>query len=173
MPVYSDYEAFEYLKRRDRGLKDERPFVGMRPGEDAGLVFDSMFECGNLDTVVQVAEQEFELYIRPDANTAGYFLWYYFTVQAQTKRTVRLHLMNFTKSEGLYAQGMQPLVYVEQMPAWGWHRAGDKVKFGESSLNRRKGGKRTYFSLSFSYTFRFPGKRRSSPTPSLTPTPTS
>ena len=159
MPVYSDYEAFEYLKRRDRGLKDERPFVGMRPGEDAGLVFDSMFECGNLDTVVQVAEQEFELYIRPDANTAGYFLWYYFTVQAQAKRTVRLHLMNFTKSEGLYAQGMQPLVYVEQMPAWGWHRAGDKVKFGESSLNRRKGGKRTYFSLSFSYTFRFTGEK--------------
>lgn len=159
VPAYSDYEAFEFMKRRDRGLKDERPFVGMRPGADAGLVFDSSFECGNLDKVVQVAEHDFELYIRPDANTAGYFLWYYFTVQTQSKRTVRLHLMNFTKSEGLYAQGMQPLVYVEQMPAWGWHRAGDKVKFGESGLNRRKGGKRAYFSLSFSYTFRFPGEK--------------
>lgn len=159
VPTYNDYEAFEYLKRRDRGLKDDRPFVGMRPGEECGLVFDSMFECGNLDRVVQVGEQEFELYIRPDANTAGYFLWYYFSLQSESRRTVRLHIMNFTKSEGLYAQGMQPLVYVEQMPAWGWHRAGDKLKFEESSLNRRIDGKREYSSFSFSYTFRFPSQK--------------
>lgn len=158
-PNCDDYDAFEYMMKRDSGLKDDRPFVGMQPGLSMGLTFDSAFECGNLDKVIALSNSEFDLYIRADVNTAGYFMWYYFSVHTESRRTIRLNIVNFTRSEGLYKQGMMPMAYVEQMPAWGWHRAGEKVKFGESRLNRRVEGKRTYYSLSFSYTFQLPGQK--------------
>jgi hypothetical protein len=34
--------------------------------------FDSYFESGNIDTVIQTSPHEFDLYIRPDANTKGH-----------------------------------------------------------------------------------------------------
>lgn len=50
-----------------------RPFLGMTPSKVLGfcesLHFDSYFENGNLDIVMQKAEQEYDLYIRPDTNT--------------------------------------------------------------------------------------------------------
>ena len=35
------------------------------------LEFDSMFECGNLDKVVMVTANEYDLYMRADSNTRG------------------------------------------------------------------------------------------------------
>lgn len=35
-------------------------------------IFDSNFESGNLDMVVQVAPREFDLYMRVDSNTRGH-----------------------------------------------------------------------------------------------------
>jgi hypothetical protein len=39
---------------------------------DSELVFDSKFESGNLDRVVKIGESEYDLYMRPDANTRGH-----------------------------------------------------------------------------------------------------
>ena len=40
--------------------------------------FDSQFESGNLDMVVQTSETDFNMYLRPDTNTRGYCNWFYF-----------------------------------------------------------------------------------------------
>ena len=45
------------------------------------LVFDSKFESGNLDRVVKIGELEYDLYMRPDANTRGHNQWYYFSIE--------------------------------------------------------------------------------------------
>lgn len=45
----------------------------MKDGIDENeLYFDSQFECGNLDKVVKVKENEYDLYIRADSNTFGH-----------------------------------------------------------------------------------------------------
>lgn len=36
------------------------------------LEFDSSFECGNLDKVVMVTPDEYDLYMRVDSNTKGH-----------------------------------------------------------------------------------------------------
>ena len=45
-----------------------------------GITFDSFFESGNLDCVIQVDSHEYDLYLRVDSNTRGHFLWYNFKV---------------------------------------------------------------------------------------------
>ena len=40
--------------------------------------FDSDFESGNLDLVIQRSKNEFDLYMRVDTNTQGHTNWYYF-----------------------------------------------------------------------------------------------
>lgn len=154
MPRYQALEAFRYLHQRDHRLHDSRPFQGMAPACD--LLFDSTFESGNLDKAVKIGEDEFELYMRADANTRGHHQWYYFSVTVQNPRTVRFHILNFTKNESLYSQGMLPVVRIEDLPDLGWHRAGHDVRYGPSPLNRTQ--RRTYFSLSFSYSFQQAGK---------------
>jgi cytosolic carboxypeptidase protein 2/3 len=73
---------------------EERPFVGMNPEieqnehksinptmfKNPSLIFDSLFECGNLDMVVQIRENEYDLYMRVDSNTRGHHQWFYFSV---------------------------------------------------------------------------------------------
>ena len=44
------------------------------------LIFDSMFESGNLDIAVQVQPEEFNLYLKADTNTRGYCNWFFFKV---------------------------------------------------------------------------------------------
>ena len=154
VPRYQALEAFRYLHQRDTRLQDFRPFQGTTP--DCDLHFDSTFESGNLDKAVQTAEDEFELYMRADANTRGHHQWYYFAVTVASPRTVRFHILNFTKNESLYSQGMLPVVKAEALPHLGWHRAGLEVRYGPSKLNRSQ--RRAYFSLSFSYSFEPAGK---------------
>lgn len=36
------------------------------------LYFDSCFESGNLDRVVMVAPNEYDIYMRPDSNARGH-----------------------------------------------------------------------------------------------------
>lgn len=52
----------------------------MNPNVLSNVSFDSHFESGNLDTVVQVGEWEYDLFVRADTNTKGHFTWYNFTM---------------------------------------------------------------------------------------------
>lgn len=87
----------------------ERPFTGMNPQYEGALRFDSQFESGNLDLVVQVSECEYDLFMRVDSNTKGHLSWYNFKVWG-LQRSVRLNICNFTKSKCLYSKGMRPYV---------------------------------------------------------------
>ena len=44
------------------------------------LQFDSNFECGNLDLVVKVAYNDYDLFMRVDSNTRGHTCWFLFKV---------------------------------------------------------------------------------------------
>lgn len=147
-PVTISLDVFEFLYRRDSRLQDLRPFVGMSSGTHS-VVFESKFESGNLDRVVQLGEREYDLYMRPDANTKGYFQWFYFSAEAKDEREVRFNILNFAKTESLYKQGMLPVVLSQARK--GWHRAGTDVQYAPSKLTQM--GSRNLYTLSFTYKF--------------------
>jgi hypothetical protein len=53
----------------------------MNPKEsNSRIIFDSVFEAGNLDAAIQVGELEYDLLMRVDSNTRGHFSWFNFKV---------------------------------------------------------------------------------------------
>ena len=158
VPNYPTMQVYEYLHRRDQILKDPRPFVGMNPDCDpTDLEFDSTFESGNLDLAVKAKDMEYDLYMRTDANTRGHRQWYYFSATPQVPGEVRFNILNFTKNESLYSQGMMPCVYDEGEPELGWHRAGMNIRYKTSKINPFT--RRCYYCLTFSYVFKNIGKK--------------
>ena len=77
----------------------------MNPDVDCDFEFNSKFESGNLDMVVQSGPNEFDCFMRVDSNTIGHIQWFYFSVanvKAEVGTTIRLNLVNFTKKNSLY-----------------------------------------------------------------------
>lgn len=139
------------------GKRDTRDFTGMNPHKTDELTFDSRFESGNLDRVVKTKANEYDLYMRADANTRGHNQWYYFKVCNKLPQTVKFTVVNFTKADSLYSQGMQPCVYSKKACASGlsrgWHRAGEQVNYSYSKISRFSIKRRNYWQLSFTYFF--------------------
>ena len=74
------------------------------------LVFDSAFESGNLDMAIKVKELDYDLFMRVDTNTKGHHQWFYFSVKHSStfyRKAVRFNIVNFTKEDSLYNQGMR------------------------------------------------------------------
>ena len=149
LPATVSLDVFEFLHQRDARLQDRRPFQGMSPGVHP-VIFDSQFESGNLDRVVHIREYEYDLYLRADANTKGYYQWFYFSAESRDAREITLNILNFTKSESLYRQGMKPVV-LSQTQKRGWRRTEGEVKYGISKLTSV--ASRVFYTLSFTYKF--------------------
>lgn len=67
------------------------------------LQFDSRFESGNLDCVVKVSEEEYDLFLRIDSNTKGHIFWFNFSVgNGKVGSVIRFNICNLTKSKSLY-----------------------------------------------------------------------
>ena len=69
-----DAYEFEFPTQATKIKKSDPPraFVGMNPALSGDIKFDSNFESGNLDEVVQISKTEFDLYMRVDTNTRGH-----------------------------------------------------------------------------------------------------
>lgn len=139
------------------GKQDSRDFEGMGPYTTEDLTFDSCFESGNLDRVVKIKADEYDLYMRTDANTRGHNQWYFFKVCNKQPQTIKFSIVNFTKRDSLYSQGMQPCVYSKKACttglSQGWHRAGDHVSYSYSKISRFSSRNRNYWQLTFTYNF--------------------
>nr|CAG4718011.1 unnamed protein product [Naegleria fowleri] len=83
------------------------------------LLFDASFECGNLERVIRVDENEYDLYIRGDTNAQNKKMWFYFKVSNVSKnQKVLFTITNLSKNKSLYRQGMTPLVSSTSRPKW-------------------------------------------------------
>jgi hypothetical protein len=57
--------------------------------------------------------------MRVDSNTKGHTSWYFFKVfNIKKKKKIRFNIINFTKNNGLYAEGMKPYVFRTSKMAW-------------------------------------------------------
>ena len=148
LPSHSVYMLID-ITRQCQKLK--QPYIqseGMTKNfKDGPLIFDSYFESGNLDIVVKVGETEYDLYMRTDTNARGNHQWFYFSVQAKEQRTIRFNILNFTKKDALYTQGMRIATFSEkkaqranigELPELyaGWHRGGENIIYKLSKLSR-------------------------------------
>lgn len=96
----------------------ERPFCGQHWEAEEGLHFNSFFESGNLDSVIQVTvcviqvgSQEYDLFMRVDTNTRGHLQWFNFKVSnLRPNEQYKLNICNFQKSKTLFSRGSKPYV---------------------------------------------------------------
>ncbi|XP_032872401.1 cytosolic carboxypeptidase 3-like, partial [Amblyraja radiata] len=124
--------------------------------QDSTLIFESRFECGNLQRALKVGEREYTLVLRTDMYTARHTQWFYFQVR-NTRRSLpyRFTIVNLMKPSSLYNRGMRPLLYSArdaQDGGRGWRRVGDQINYYRNG--HVSGGGRQYFSLT--WTFQFP-----------------
>ncbi|KAF5273517.1 hypothetical protein FQR65_LT17158 [Abscondita terminalis] len=123
------------------------------------LVFESRFECGNLRKAIQVEQFEYELFLNPDTYTTKGFQWFYFEVanmMAGVKYT--FNIMNFSKSNSSYMEGMHPLMFSfndYHLFGIGWKRTDGKVMY-YNNYYINKSDNVEYRTLSFSVTFQYP-----------------
>ncbi|XP_050746471.1 cytosolic carboxypeptidase Nna1 isoform X6 [Drosophila biarmipes] len=103
----------------------------MNPEEYDGLEFESRFESGNLAKAVQITPTYYELYLRPDLYTSRSKQWFYFRVRrTRRKMLYRFSIVNLVKSDSLYNDGMQPVMYSTlgaKEKSEGWRRCGDNI----------------------------------------------
>eukprot|EP00055_Hartaetosiga_balthica_P016386 m.103392 g.103392 ORF g.103392 m.103392 type:complete len:1433 (+) comp9094_c0_seq2:74-4372(+) len=131
----------------------ERDGVCDGVGADA-LVFESRFECGNLQSAMKIGPTSYKLLLQRDLYTRRHTQWFYFSIEntrANTQYT--FHLMNLLKNDSLYNHGMQPVVFSQRQydeKGIGWHRDGDDVAYFKNHIPY-KGTDRRYYTLTFSY----------------------
>ena len=138
------------------------------------MIFDSNFECGNLDKVSIVSLTEYNLFLNVDTNTKGHSLWFYFAVTNTEKyKTVTFHILNCTKPIPLFKIGMRPLVFSEiEYEKGGAEWIPDTFDAFYAKNNIPKNplpigivqaatavNLNTYYTLTFSYTFKHSGDR--------------
>ncbi|XP_077819001.1 cytosolic carboxypeptidase 2 isoform X8 [Macaca mulatta] len=129
--------------------------VTLQGPEDNTLLFESRFECGNLQKAVRVDTYEYELTLRTDLYTNRHTQWFYFRVQNTRKdATYRFTIVNLLKPKSLYTVGMKPLLY-SQMDAntrnIGWRREGNEIKYYKNNMDD---GQQPFYCLT--WTIQFP-----------------
>ncbi|KAB0799155.1 hypothetical protein PPYR_07035 [Photinus pyralis] len=101
--------------------------------EEESLKFESRFESGNLAKAIKITAIYYELYLRTDLYTNKHMQWFYFKVTHMKKGIVyRFSIVNMTKDESLYNDGMKPLLYSTkdaQLHNVGWRRCGDNITY--------------------------------------------
>ncbi|KAE8893886.1 Cytosolic carboxypeptidase 3 [Phytophthora fragariae] len=132
---------------------------------DDTLVFDSLFEGGNLQRAERIfrktptssshmPQHEYEMLIHPDIKNGAYRQWFYFEVRnGRPGATYRFALVNLAKSGALFGQGLQPVVYSEHDAATkgvGWRHRGTHVRYDVATCPNAQPGANA---LTFHYQF--------------------
>jgi len=152
------------------------PPSGLGPPFEHSLTFDSEFESGNLLRAVQKGDYEYDLCLRSDLHTPGHTQWFYFAVSnthnpacvaaAKDKGVpvapvkVRFNIVNLTKPDSLFNQGMKPVVYScnsASSKGQSWIRSGSRISYFGNTFTRNNSageGVACYFTLTFTLEFK-------------------
>ncbi|CAK61401.1 unnamed protein product (macronuclear) [Paramecium tetraurelia] len=131
---YSSLSSYPFKRATTIPNKPQFPFLGMNPTYFNRIKFNSIFESGNLDIVIQVSEFEYDLYMRVDGNTQGHTSWYNFELSGLNQgEKIQLNICNFTKSHRLYERGMKP--YIWRSTTQEWLQGGDNIQYKQFQNN--------------------------------------
>lgn len=119
--------------------------------EYPSLSFDDDFESGNLQKVIRVDSNEYDLELRPDQGDRGNrTMWFYFqitNIPAPGKYT--FNILNLVKPESLYNEGLKPCVYSRRERKWQPAPGGNCCYFASHTDD----GLGEHYILSFELTF--------------------
>ncbi|XP_055525554.1 cytosolic carboxypeptidase Nna1 isoform X2 [Wyeomyia smithii] len=174
---YNPTSAVHYYTRSTVGGSKAQPTAHPNAFEPDDLIFESRFESGNLGRAIKITPTYYELYLRPDMYTNRHTQWFYFRVKnTKAKVIYRFSIINLTKPDSLYKEGMRPLMYSTSDAEYnhvGWQRCGENISyFRNDSDNGYNHGSyhhrpaddddddyigNSSFTLSFNIEFRFDG----------------
>lgn len=92
---------------------------------DDNLIFDSMFESGNLRSARRVGTRAYELVMNTDRYTHRHTQWFFFSISNLKYKNYKFFLINMHKRDSLYNYGMQPVVFMNGK----WQRFGTAIKY--------------------------------------------
>lgn len=121
------------FSRSTVGGSKAQPTAHPNAFEPDDLIFESRFESGNLGRAIKITPTYYELYLRPDMYTNRHTQWFYFRVKNTKAKTVyRFSIINLTKPDSLYKEGMRPLMYSTLDAEYnhlGWQRCGENIAY--------------------------------------------
>lgn len=109
--------------------------------------------------VIKRSEREYDLYMRVDANTRGHHQWFFFKVQNQSPipHKIKFNIVNFTKANSLYQQGMRVYTESEVEPVSIKKKCSNYVykysKINKPILKDPPKKVKKYYQLTFEYEF--------------------
>ncbi|XP_026491782.2 cytosolic carboxypeptidase 2 [Vanessa tameamea] len=125
-------------------------------GEDE-LRFESRFESGNLAKAIKITSAYYELHLRTDLYTNRHMQWFYFRVSNTRKQMMyRFSIVNLTKPESLYNEGMRPLMYSTkdaQLHSIGWRRCGENIAYYKNDSTCEEEEQSPSYTLTFNLEF--------------------
>ncbi|XP_072941483.1 cytosolic carboxypeptidase 2 isoform X2 [Epargyreus clarus] len=126
-------------------------------GGDDELKFESRFESGNLAKAIRITSAYYELHLRTDLYTNRHMQWFYFRVTNTKKQTMyRFSIVNLSKAESLYNEGMRPLLYSTkdaQLHSIGWRRCGDNIAYYKNDSTCEEEEQFPSYTLTFNIEF--------------------
>ncbi|XP_049864870.1 cytosolic carboxypeptidase 2 isoform X2 [Pectinophora gossypiella] len=126
-------------------------------GVDDELRFESRFESGNLAKAIRITSAYYELHLRTDLYTNRHMQWFYFRVTNTKKQTMyRFSIVNLSKAESLYNEGMRPLLYSTkdaQLHSIGWRRCGDNIAYYKNDSTCEEEEQFPSYTLTFNIEF--------------------
>ncbi|XP_013134662.1 PREDICTED: cytosolic carboxypeptidase 2-like [Papilio polytes] len=124
---------------------------------DDELRFESRFESGNLAKAIRITSAYYELHLRTDLYTNRHMQWFYFRVTNTKKQTMyRFSIVNLSKAESLYNEGMRPLLYSTkdaQLHSIGWRRCGDNIAYYKNDSSCEEEEQFPSYTLTFNIEF--------------------
>ena len=151
-----------YVSRKERNsVSFGSTLTDSEPKEKDKLVFDSDFECGNLERVEKILRQnplssapssastsspdfrlqaleEYLLYMEEEPNRNNGCQWFFFRVKNLNKRKrYSFYLCNFYKPKSSFTKGMRPVFFSCVANALdkkqGWKRIGDDISYKKNA----------------------------------------
>ncbi|XP_068627999.1 cytosolic carboxypeptidase 2 [Battus philenor] len=154
---YNPMSAVNYFSRSIVG--GSRLFLSActsASGEDE-LKFESRFESGNLAKAIRITSAYYELHLRTDLYTNRHMQWFYFRVTNTKKQMMyRFSIVNLSKGESLYNEGMRPLLYSTkdaQLHSIGWRRCGDNIAYYKNDPSCEEEEQFPSYTLTFNIEF--------------------
>ncbi|KAL4714463.1 hypothetical protein ACJJTC_017758 [Scirpophaga incertulas] len=127
------------------------------PSDDDELRFESRFESGNLAKAIRITSAYYELHLRTDLYTNRHMQWFYFKVTNTRKQMMyRFSIVNLSKAESLYNEGMRPLLYSTkdaQLHSIGWRRCGDNIAYYKNDSTSEEEEQFPSYTLTFNIEF--------------------
>ncbi|XP_031763401.2 cytosolic carboxypeptidase Nna1-like isoform X1 [Galleria mellonella] len=124
---------------------------------DDELRFESRFESGNLAKAIRITSEYYELHLRTDLYTNRHMQWFYFKVTNTKKQMMyRFSIVNLSKAESLYNEGMRPLLYSTkdaQLHSIGWRRCGDNIAYYKNDSTSEEEEQFPSYTLTFNIEF--------------------